>query len=299
VRPKIDLLVCDLDNTLYDWVTFCSVASYLMVDVASRLLEVPVKRLLNELPAVVRRRQHESEQSLALLQTESVRRAFPGATAKELVEALNDAFQAFNSARKEHLKAYPAVRETLRNIQRRGTRIVVHTEATVINAQCQLSWLKLSEFFSHLYVVEHTEEGHPCPESLLPLENAERVRAIFLPGRKPDKKILEEICFIEETLPDRTVYLGDSIARDIAMANAAGVHSVWAKYGTRYADEHSQRLVQIGHWTSEDVGRARKDSTMCDSCVPEVVLETFAELVDHFDFVSMPTPDPDVMELPW
>ncbi len=44
---QIKLVVCDLDNTLYDWVTFFSKAFYAMVETAVPILEVPKDQILD------------------------------------------------------------------------------------------------------------------------------------------------------------------------------------------------------------------------------------------------------------
>ena len=97
MRTPIRLLICDLDNTLYDWVTFFSRALYAMVDEATRLLAVPKERLLDELQEV-HRRYHNTEQPFGLLETRSVRDAYLGLPRREIYRQLNDAFHAFNSS---------------------------------------------------------------------------------------------------------------------------------------------------------------------------------------------------------
>ncbi len=291
VRAQIELVICDLDNTLYDWVTFFSSAFDAMVNEAIRVLGVPKDQLLDELQDV-HRRYHSSEQPFALLDTVSVVAAFPGASRRERLDRLDSAFHAFNSARKATLKPYPGVVETLGAIEATGARIAAHTEATVANAEFRLNKLGLVRYFSRLYAVADAGEGHPAPELLHKSGvGISHVRALMLHERKPDRKILEEICAAEGVEPDRTLYVGDSLVRDISMAKAAGVHSAWAKYGTKYSPEHWNRLVRVTHWTTEDVKRAQEASKLYGHTVPDVVLErSFGELLDHYDFVRPTAP---------
>ena len=69
--PAIQLLVTDLDNTLYDWVTFFANAFYDMVGSAASILGVPEDRLLDELQEVHRERR-DTEYPFALLETRIV-----------------------------------------------------------------------------------------------------------------------------------------------------------------------------------------------------------------------------------
>jgi FMN phosphatase YigB (HAD superfamily) len=161
MRPRIRLVVTDLDNTLYDWVTFFATAFTAMVDVAVRVLEIDREKLLDEL-RTVHRRYHNSEQPFALLETDSARERFP--TTEDRVRALNEAFYAFNSVRKRSLHAYPTVIETLSALKSQGVRVAGHTEATVPNAQFRLGTLEIAPFIERLYALEHVGEPHPAPE---------------------------------------------------------------------------------------------------------------------------------------
>jgi hypothetical protein len=105
-KPHISLVVTDLDNTLYDWVTFFVTSFYRMVEVASELLDAPREQLLDELQAV-HRRYHDSEYPFALLETDIVLSRFGDIPRLESKERLKPAFQAFNEARDETLRLWP------------------------------------------------------------------------------------------------------------------------------------------------------------------------------------------------
>src|SRR6202035_246169 len=53
--------------------------------------------------------------------------------------------------------------------------------------------------------------------------------------------------------PDETLYVGDSLRKDVYMAQQAGVHAVLAEYGQFYDPENYRKLVEITHWTDDDV----------------------------------------------
>ena len=71
MKPTIRLVVTDLDNTLYDWVSFFVPSFYAMVDEAVELLQVARERLLDDLQEV-HVRYGTSEQPFALLETKVV-----------------------------------------------------------------------------------------------------------------------------------------------------------------------------------------------------------------------------------
>jgi len=81
-----------------------------------------------------------------------------------------------------------------------------------------------------------------------------------------------------------TLYIGDSIVRDIGMAKEAGAWAAWARYGTEYDPKHWETLVRVTHWTEDDVERAKQDKTRLGGTKPDQVLSLFADVLEHFDF---------------
>jgi phosphoglycolate phosphatase len=281
MKPKIKLVVTDLDNTLYDWVTFFATAFGEMVDVAVKILDVDRERLLDEL-RTVHRRYHNSEQPFALLETEVVQQRFGNLTRSEQSSRLNEAFHAFNSARKRTLHLYPTVFETLGELRARGVRIAGHTEATIPNAQFRLAKLGVAPFIERLYALEHDGEPHPNPERVEGFDGVRQVRLIKHDERKPDPRVLLDISRDMEVPLSETLYVGDSIVRDIGMAKEAGAWAAWAKYGTEFDPKHWGTLVRITHWTDEDVERAQRDKERLGSTKPDVVLSNFSDVLEYF-----------------
>jgi FMN phosphatase YigB (HAD superfamily) len=77
---------------------------------------------------------------------------------------------------------------------------------------------------------------------------------------------------------DATLYVGDSLYKDVAMAREAGVLGAWAKYGEARGQPGYDFLREVSHWTQEDV---EKDRLLKErDVVADIVLkEGIAELV--------------------
>jgi phosphoglycolate phosphatase len=286
-KPQIKLLVTDLDNTLYDWVSFFVPAFYAMVHVAADILGVNEEHLLDELQKVHRKYQN-SEHPFALLETKSAREAFPHLGRRELAKVLDQAFHTFNRERKERLQLYPDVRMSLNKIKDRGTRVVAHTEARVVNSLFRVRVLGLDDVIERIYAPRSDGLGHPGgvqPE----FAEWEHRLVIRLPEdhRKPDPRVLLDVCNDFGVATSETLYVGDSISRDIFMANRAGVHSAWAHYGGIYDPTLWQRLVRVTHWSTDDVERERILREQSKSAQPDVELGAFSEVLDHFDFARL------------
>jgi phosphoglycolate phosphatase len=74
--------------------------------------------------------------------------------------------------------------------------------------------------------------------------------------KKPNPRLLADICSREGFKPSDAIYIGDSLVKDISMANDAGVDSVYAEYG-RQRSEILSTLVSITHWTKSDVEKRK------------------------------------------
>lgn len=284
MTPSIRLVITDLDNTLYDWVSFFVPAFYAMVDVAVQTLDVDRDTLLDELQ-VVHQRYHNSEQPFALLETPAVATRFPGKDRKELRRLLDPAFRAFNEVRDDTLRLYPGVLDTLRTLRAGGVAVVGHTEAKMTNGVYRAQILGLFEVLSKVYAPASSGLERPDGPVAAFQEVVDRFVTI-LPSdhRKPDPSVLLDICREHHVEPTQTLYVGDSLTRDIFMANRAGARSAWARYGSIYDKTLWADLVRVTHWTSEDVAREARLKEETEGVEPDLELERFSDLLQAFDF---------------
>ena len=285
-RQTIWLLITDLDNTLYDWYSSFVPAFYAMVDAAAEILQADREKLLDELKAV-HQRYHNSEQPFALLETPIVEKRYPEAAPLERKQQLEEAFVAFNRVRKTYLRLYPGVLETIRAIRNSGCLVVGHTEAVVENSLYRMKLLKLLGEIDYLYAPASRASGHPDP-TRRGIHEAHSNFVHLLPSnhRKPDPAVLRDICG-EHTVPvERTLYVGDSMTRDIAMAKWARTYAAWARYGGKYDSSLWEKLVRVTHWTDVDVAREKRLREEFKDVHPDVEIDSFSELLDYFEFES-------------
>lgn len=239
---KFKLLVCDLDNTLYDWVGYFVPSFYAMVDATVDLLGCDRERLLDDFRAV-NQHYHDSEQPFALLETRTVIDYFKGMERYDIAKALEPAFHAFNSARKTHLRLHPGVKTTLEYIRQRDIRLVAHTDSQLFGVVDRLTRLNLTDFFSSIYCRERPQLNHPNPErgriwlNSFPMD---KVRELSKHKLKPDPAVLAEICNAESVAPHEVAYVGDSIARDVLMAKSVA-YSVYGQNTVPYCTRTTTR----------------------------------------------------------
>lgn len=276
------LLVCDLDNTLYDWVDYFVPAFYAMVDTATEIMGCDKGELLQDLRKV-HQKHSDTEHPYALLETEIVSSYFASLSPEEKAEHLDRAFHSFNSVRKKHLRLYDGVLETLNALKAENVSLVAHTEGKLYSVLGRLRQLNILDKFDSIYCRERSKGGlKSAAQSQQWLSEFSAVKIMELPpkDRKPNARVLLDICRLEGFCSSEAVYVGDSMGKDIYMAKQAGVFSVWAKYGNSVGSDKYDALVAVSHWTTEDIERESALKLAAMGTVPDVVLEkSFSEIL--------------------
>jgi phosphoglycolate phosphatase len=276
----VKLLITDLDNTLYDWVTYFAHSFQAMVKELTVTLDVAEETLLDEFK-VVHQHYGNSEHPFAMFELPSVRRRFPDSSREELLYELKSPLAAFRASREKHLRLYEGVHDTLKTFAEEGTVIVAHTEAVAIHAYYRLMRLDILKYFKHIYALEGFLEPHPNPSrgaELLPPPGL--IEIVPRNERKPNPELLQDICRREGILQSDACYVGDSLSRDVSMAKSAGVTAVWARYGTRYEPSLWDILVRVTHWTDEDVAREAELRNLYSDIQPDYIIDNFVDLLD-------------------
>ena len=274
------LLITDLDNTLYDWVSFYSQSFSAMAEELSKEINVPLDILLSEYK-VIHQRFGNSEKPFATLELPSVISYFGTSDKILLQKKLTRVFSAFSSKRNHTLKLYPTVRDTLNILRERGVKIVGHTESLEYNSLYRLYKLDVIDFFDHLYTIEDNHNLHPNPKNAKVISvKDDFIIRLSSAESKPNPKLLEHICLTENVDIKDAVYVGDSITKDISMAKSIGMKAVWARYGRQFAPELWEILVKITHWTDKDVEREEQLKESFSRVKPDYSINSFAEILD-------------------
>ncbi|WP_089262079.1 HAD family hydrolase [Tardiphaga sp. OK246] len=278
-RKPISLVITDLDNTIYDWMTAFVPAFYAMVRVAAPLIGVSEDELLDDLRSV-HQKHGDSEHPFALLETRAVQERMFGSTRTDLLKHLDPAFHEFNRVRKKNLHLYDGVLKTLSVISQTGVPIIAYTDARVVNCLFRLKKLGIRQLFSQLFAPSHFANE-------LRVDEFEEGFVQLLPptDRKPNPQTLIDICARYSVRPSEALYIGDSIVRDVYMAKTAGLQSAWAKFGATYEASLWPLLVRVTHWTNADVEREEKLREQSRGTQADTVLNCFSELLEFYEFV--------------
>lgn len=285
--PFKTALITDLDNTLFDWVDLWFHCFSPMLDSIAAISGVPKDKLIPEI-AAVHQEHGTSEYSFLIEEIPSLRHFLAGRSATEVFAS---SIKIYRDQRREHLKLYPTVAETLLTIKGRGTLIVGYTESMAFYSNYRIRRLGLDGVFDYIFC----PEDHLLPESLSPDElrkyPAEHYSFKYTNlkntpkgSKKPDKAVLSAIIKDLGLTDEECVYVGDSLMKDVAMAIDCGVADVWARYGQAHKREEYELLKQVTHWTEKDVEREQRISHREDVVPTYQLVSMYAELLSLFDF---------------
>jgi phosphoglycolate phosphatase len=274
------LLICDLDNTLYDWVAFFVPSFYAMVDEAVKILNCDRDQLLDDLKSV-HQKYHDSEHPFALLETDTVNNCLAQESLEQRRSLLDPAFKAFNSVRKKNLALYPGVTETLIALENRGVRLIAHSESRVYSVMFRMKSLGITKHFDKIYCLERpaqTMVDNSKAESFWSDFPTEKIVEIAHHQRKPNPGILREILDDARVEISEAAYIGDSLAKDVFMAKETGCKAIWAKYGTKHNPKEYDALVRVSHWTAAEVAREAQLKKLAKEVKADFVAEnSFSE----------------------
>lgn len=284
--PARTLLVTDLDDTLWTWFAAWHASFSGMLSTLEELSGVPQDVLVADIKAVHQKR-GTTEYSHLLNELPSLKE-LSGDVAP--MERFDPAVHALNSARKKNTRLYPGVRETLLELKRRGVAIAAYTESLAYWTSWRVQHTGLDGVIDAIYSApDHDLPVGVSVQDLRYWGDEERYRLRRTTHRhvpagtlKPNTEILRRILADFDRTPEETVYVGDSLMKDIAMAQDAGVHDAHAKYGEPHRQPGYDLLRQVTHWTDEAVAR-EKALTVNRDIVPATVLDRdFAQLLPVF-----------------
>jgi FMN phosphatase YigB (HAD superfamily) len=247
----IRLVVTDMDNTLYSWIDYIVPAVEAMVDAVQLATGFPRIKVVQSLKAVYSK--YESNEYPFALQESSIFHEFPefGSFDKLVIEP---ARMAFSEARRKYLKPYKGVADTLAALRQEKILVVALTDAPRNPAEQRAKRLGLDQWLMALY----TMPGFTFPEGpdgtalvapdILQRQEKGEYRAacpaIELPREweKPNVNGLKKIISTYGLQPFEVLVVGDSLKKDIAIAQQLGCHDAWAEYGTYVSLEYRERL---------------------------------------------------------
>lgn len=288
MKPRISVLVTDLDNTLFDWFDIWYASFSAMLNEIVRISGLPVEVLEREIK-VVHEKHGTSEYAFLIEELPCLAAKHPS---QDLKEIYGPAINAYRQARRSRLVLYPTVHETLKSLRASGTLVIGYTESLEFYTTYRLIKLGLDGLLDFVYFPPDHSLPAGLDASQIRRYDADAYKLGLTQTRhtpkgetKPNPKLLSHI--LEQCGADKTVtaYIGDKLDKDVRMAQEAGVADVYAEYGDSVHDERYELLRRVTHWRSPAVETERQATQ--ENVSPTYTLEeSFGQLLQTFEFTA-------------
>ncbi len=283
------VLVTDLDNTVWDWFAAWYGSFAPMLEELVRASGVSRDILEAEIHEVHQRR-GTVEYSNLLDELPSLRKALPVVLEHEdraVWRHYQSALDILRSGRRANTLLYPGVLDTLTRIKAAGMTVIAYTESLAYWTEWRIRHTGLDGIIDVLYSSpDHdlplgmsTEDLRSRPDDYYGLERTQQ-RHVQRGVLKPNPEVLLQMLGNHGFRSSEAVYIGDSLMKDIAMAQAAGVLDVHAKFGEAQMRSEYELLRRVTHWSRQDVERERELIAMNPTILPTYTCESnYSELL--------------------
>lgn len=273
------VLICDIDNTLYDFVGFFAPSFRAMIHALSRELMVDEEVLIEEYRKIY--------QDAGSLEYRFSTQKIP------FLSSMNDADErqrleklaaiVFGRVRRKYFKPYSSVEHALESMKQAGIHLVVCTNAPGYLGLRRLYQLGLLKHFEHVFTwTGFSQEGEVEVQKEKSLNNwfsahGGTVHTFNDDNVKPSPAMFAAVKAIYG--PSAEYYaVGDSIKKDLTPAALEiGATTVWAKYGTLVDAADVATLDKIVPWSDAQKNLHYDNSSVAD---PLFTINRFDEILD-------------------
>lgn len=293
---ETELLVTDIDNTLFDWVSYYVHAFSALLQRVETTIGVSYATLAAEARDVFTT-QGSIEYPFLVQELPSVMRFYGDDIEKMLKGAVSAGRDAFLAAAEPHLKPYAGVVEALDEIRRRkpALPLVALTDAPRYVAMWKLNKLGLLPRFTAVYglgdprlpLTTNHARVKVDPEILQKHLSRNdfgfkgRIRILPDDYEKPGTRGLKTVLMDFEKDDDpahrkSVLWIGDNERKDVALGKKLGVRTAWAKYGLPTA-EHLRRLAEFS--PALNIHKNARIAPDESAPAPDYVFETFTDVL--------------------
>ena len=255
-EQKFELLIVDFDNTLFDWFEYWYKSFFALKEELLVISQLDEPQLLKAIRKVYQK-YNSSEYSFLIQEIPQLNPQ--NLPINLLLAKYGSAISKYRTQRKSALRLYPTVLNTLKLIKEHGVAIAVYTDSQAHYSKMRLKELQLDGVVDYLFSPPDLlsddiflDSARQNPSSRYELHSTKHI-CLNPDDKKPSPRVLSNIVTKLGGTLATTLYVGDSLYRDILMANEAGVFSVYAEYGKPQETFQYELLRQVSHWSDEKI----------------------------------------------
>jgi phosphoglycolate phosphatase len=286
-KKKINFVITDLDDTIWDWLTMWikSFEPYLIR--ISEEFDIPLNDLKRDFKAL-HQKYHTSEASFIYDDLDTLTEKEKSLFRNEKDEGKSILHEYYYN-KKNNLHFNNGVLETLNYLKKEGVLVVAFTESNAFFTKYRMKHLEIDGLFDRVY----SPADFTLPESVYrnysdDFWEPKHTKFEYLPNKthKPAPKILETIVNDYSGDKENIIYIGDKLDKDVYMANETNISSVYAKYGHINNIKAYELLREVTHWSKEDVQREKdfKENHSINPIATYILEDSFSELKEMFKF---------------
>jgi len=278
------IIVTDMDNTLYDWVGYYAPSFLAMIDSLSEISGIGKEEIKSSFQRV-HRKYHTSEYAFSIQELDVIRRQDVQLSEVEILRKYNPAILQFRKVRKQILRTFLNVESTLMSLREKGIKIFAFTDSVLFYALYRLKQLGIEHLFDGIVAIENHDVPRYMYLSGLLSDDKEHYKS-SIPfqhelsyGRgKPNLDGLAVIMDYTGCNKDEMIVIGDSLYKDIRMAQQFGVMDIFAEYGVNRDPELYRELLKITHWTEDEIIEDREQRNT--QVTPSLKVDCFERILD-------------------
>lgn len=264
-------LITDFDNTLFDWFdnwyqAFNGALEYIYSQVPTLNKEV----LLNDIKNI-----HLKHHTTEYLNVFYEIGKFPKyKNIPNFYEICSDATVLREELKVQNLHLFSNVLDTFKILKEHSYKLIIFTESEAFSTAKRVKELNLDEIIDYIYAPPAKNFGD------INLQTTQLISFDKQAHYKPEKKNLEKIINDLHLKRENCYYLGDSLIKDIKMAQNAKIIDFYAKYGENYKNRPEYELLKkVTFWTEALVKEEEKIDV--ENIKPTYILEnSISEILD-------------------
>ena len=281
----IKAVITDADNTLYSWIDYIVPSLEALTETLHRITGFSREAIVESMKKVFTA--YNTNEYAFVLQEADI---FEGMRRKDFrwfqTHVVDPARYSFNRARKSNLRVYPGVHKTLQILCSRGIRVIGLSDAPCFPAEQRIKHLGVDRYLHALYALK----SYPVPRhGELDGEIVNRIRVGYyksliekvvelpLSFEKPSTRGIARILEDERLKLERVLIIGDSLKKDIRIAQEMGIADVWARYGTVISTEMRDKL---SFYSAPAIQRRNVSQPGDASYTPTWTVDRFDQLLD-------------------
>lgn len=264
-------LITDFDNTLFDWFdnwyqAFDGALEYIYSQVPSLNRET----FLNDIKNI--HIKHNTTEYLNVFY--QIGKYHKYKNIPNFYEICSEATLLRENLKEQNLHLFSKVIDTFKILKEHSFKLVIFTESEAFSTATRIKKLNLDGIIDYIYAPPAKNFGD------ISLQTTQLISFEEQAHYKPEKRNLEKIVNDLHLNRENCYYLGDSLIKDIKMAQNAKIIDIYAKYGENYKNKPEYALLKKVTFWQKALVKAEEESNSQEIKPTYILNNSIYEIID-------------------